>query len=90
MSLKDIINKHGYTGGTEGWFSLEDTKRIRAKGELEELGFRIPIELRKYYDISPEAELVSIKPVPEELKGLEAELLAVWERIHNPEDLTEY
>lgn len=90
MSIKDIIKKHGYTGSTKNWFSLDDTKRIRAKAELEEAGFRIPLELRKYYDINPEAELVNIEPVPEELKGLEAELLAVWERIHNPEDLTEY
>lgn len=59
MSIKDIMRKHGYTGGKKGWFevkepSLEDVRRIVAKGKLEEAGFRIPVELHSLLDISPE------------------------------------
>ncbi len=95
MSIGDLINKYGYTGSKEGWFelkepSINDVKRIVAKGKLEEAGFRIPIELRKYMDITPEGKLVEHKPIPEDLQGLAQELRATWERIHKPEDLAEY
>lgn len=95
MSIKDLIDKYGYTGSKEGWFelkepSIDDVKRIVAKGKLEERSFRIPIELRKYMDITPEGKLVDLKPIPEDLQDMAKELRATWERIHNPEDLTEY
>ena len=95
MSIKDIMRKHGYTGGKKGWFevkepSLEDVKRIVAKGKLEEANFRIPVELHKYMDISPDGELVEIQAIPEELQGLAESVWATWERIHSPEDLSEY
>ena len=95
MSIKDIMRKHGYTGGKKGWFavkepSLEDVKRIVAKGKLEEAGFRIPVELRKYMDISAEGELVELQAIPEELQSLVESVWATWERIHSPEDLSEY
>ena len=57
---------------------------------MEEVGFRIPIELRKYMDISLEGELIEIQTIPEELQGLAEELRATWEHIHNPDDLSEY
>lgn len=95
MSIKDIMRKHGYTGGKKGWFeakepSLEDVKRIVAKGKLEEAGFRIPVELRKYMDINAEGELVELQAIPEELQSLVESVWATWERIHSPEDLSEY
>lgn len=97
MSLKDIIGRYGYKGSKKSWFSvevkdptIEDVKRIVAKGKLEEMGFRIPLELREYMDISPEGELIQLKEIPEELKGGAEELRAVWARIHNKNDLTEY
>ncbi|MGN0160872.1 MAG: hypothetical protein ACI4AQ_05750 [Lachnospiraceae bacterium] len=95
MSIKDIMRKHGYTGGKKGLFeanepSLEEVKKIIAKGKLEEAGFRIPVELHKYMDISPEGELVELQAIPEELQGLADEIRATWERIHSPEDLSEY
>lgn len=95
MSIKDIMRKHGYTGGKKGWFdakepSLEDVKRIVVKGKLEEAGFRIPVELHRYFDISLEGELVEIQAIPEELQGLADEIRATWEQIHSPEDLSEY
>lgn len=95
MSIKDLMRKHGYTGSKKGWFevkepSLEDVRKAVIKGKLEEAGFRIPIELRKYMDISLEGELVEIQAIPEELQGLVKEVRATWEQIHKPEDLTEY
>ena len=95
MSIKDIMRKHGYTGGKKGWFeakepSLEDVKRIVSKGKLEEAGFRIPVELRKYMDINAEGELVELQAIPEELQSLADEVRATWERIHSLEDLSEY
>lgn len=95
MSLKDIMDKYNYTGSKKGWFevkepSLEDVKRIVAKGKLEEASFRIPVELHKYMDISPEGELVEIQAIPEELQSLAESVWATWERIHSPEDLSEY
>ena len=95
MSIKDIMRKHGYTGGKKGWFevkepSLEDVRRIVSKGKLEEAGFRIPVELRKYMDINAEGELVEIQAIPEELQSLVESVWATWERIHSPEDLSEY
>ena len=95
MSIKDIMRKHGYTGGKKGWFeakepSLEDVKRIVTKGKLEEAGFRIPVELHKYMDISPEGELMELQAIPKELQGLAESVWATWERSHSPEDLSEY
>lgn len=95
MSIKDIMRKHGYTGSKKGWFdlkepSLDDVRKAVIKGNLEEAGFRIPIELHKYMDISLEGELIEIQTIPEELQGIAEEVRATWERIHNPEDLTEY
>ena len=95
MSIKDIMRKHGYTGGKKGWFeakepSLEDVKRIVAKGKLEEASFRIPVELHSLMDINAEGELVELQAIPEELQGLADEIRATWERIHSPEDLSEY
>lgn len=95
MSIKDLMRKHGYTGSKKGWFevkepSLEDVRKAVIKGKLEEAGFRIPIELRKYMDISLGGELVEIQAIPEELQGLAKEVRATWEQIHKPEDLTEY
>ena len=95
MSIKDIMRKHGYTGGKKGWFevkepSLEDVRKAVIKGKLEEAGFRIPVELHKYMDINAEGEMVELQAIPEELQVLADEIIATWERIHSPEDLSEY
>ena len=95
MSIRNIVNKYGYTGSKEGWFelkdpSIDDVRRIVVKGKLEEAGFRIPIELRKYVDITIEGKLVELKPIPDDLQDMAKELKATWGRIHNSEDLTEY
>ena len=76
MSLKDILDKYDKNmAPKEGWFtvkdpSLEDVKKVVAKGKLEEKGFRIPLELRKYLNITPEGKLVEIQAVPAELQSL--------------------
>lgn len=80
MSLKDILDKYDKNMmPKEGWFtvkepSLEDVKKAVAKGKLEEKGFRIPLELRRYLDITPEGKLVEIQAVPAELLSLADEI----------------
>lgn len=88
MSIKDILSKHGGKAlNKEGWFevkdpTLEDVKRIAAKGRLEEAGFRIPLELRRYLDISSEeGELIKKQAIPEELRGLADETIAAFKKV---------
>ena len=86
MSIKDILSKHGGKAlNKEGWFevkdpTLEDVKRIAAKGRLEEAGFRIPLELRRYLDISSE-ELIKKQAIPKELQGLADETIAAFKKV---------
>lgn len=85
MGLQDLIKKHDGKFDKKGWFtlkepSLEDAKRIAAKGELEELGFRIPFELRHYLDISPEGDLIEKQEIPQELKSLAEETREAYRR----------
>ena len=85
MGLQGLIKKHGGKFDKKGWFtlkepSLEDAKRIAAKGELEELGFRIPFELRHYLDISPEGDLIEKQEIPQELKSLAEETREAYRR----------
>ena len=90
MGLKELLDKYnnGEKFNKDGWFTLkeptlEDAKRIAAKGRLEDLGFRIPLELRRYLDISAEGELVEKQEIPEELKGLAVETRKAFERVKN-------
>lgn len=85
MGLQGLIKKHGGKFDKKGLFtlkepSLEDAKRIAAKGELEELGFRIPFELRHYLDISPEGDLIEKQEIPQELKSLAEETREAYRR----------
>jgi hypothetical protein len=69
---------------------IETVRKAVIKGRLEDMGFRIPIEIRKYMDISPKGELVEIAPIPAELQSLANEVKETWRQIHDKEDLTEY
>ena len=67
MSLVDLIRKYGGELSKKGWYgvkeppepSLDDVRRIVARGKLEDLGFRVPMELRRYLDLNSE-ELKSL------------------------------
>ena len=89
MGLQELIKKHGGKFDKKGWFTLEDAKRIAAKGELEELGFRVPLELRHYLDISPEGELVEKQEIPQELQSLAEETREAYRRAVNAKDIRE-
>lgn len=65
--------------------TIEDIKRIVLKGKLEDAGFRIPIELRRYMDISSKGELIELEGIPESLKGLTEETRALWHKVHTKE-----
>lgn len=92
--MQDLIKKHGEKFDKKGWFTLkeptlEDAKRIAAKGELEEMGFRIPFELRHYLDISSEGELVEKEEIPPELRSLAEETREAYRRAVNAKDIRE-
>ncbi len=94
MGLQDLIKKHGGKFDKKDWFTLkeptlEDAKRIAAKGELEELGFRVPFDLRHYLDISPEGELVERQEIPQELQSLAEETREAYRRAVNAKDIRE-
>ena len=78
-SIKNISEKGDPT--------IEDIKRIVLKGKLEDAGFRIPIELRRYMDISSKGELIELEAIPESLKGLAEETRALWYKVHKKESL---
>lgn len=92
MGLKDILQKYGGEGlSKKGWYSmkdpsLEDVRRITAKGELEDAGFRIPLELRRYLDISSEGELIEKQEIPQELQSLAAEVRESYRRAKDAEN----
>lgn len=86
MNLQSLIQKYGNKGlNKEGWFkekepTLDEVRRIVAKGELEEAGFRIPYELRRYLDISSEGKLIVKQEIPEELQSLADDTRAAYRR----------
>lgn len=92
MGLKEILKKSGGEKfNMDGWFTLkdptlDDVRRITAKGELEERGFSIPVELRKYLDISPEGELIEKQEIPQELQSLADETREAYRRITGDTD----
>lgn len=62
---------------------IETVRKAVIKGKLEDMGFRIPIEIRKYMDISSDGELVEIAPIPAELQSLANEVKETWRQIHD-------
>lgn len=53
------------------------------------MGFRVPLELRHYLDISPEGELVEKQEIPQELQSLAEETREAYRRAVNAKDIRE-
>ena len=70
----------------EGPGSLDDVRRIVARGKLEDLGFRVPMELRRYLDLNSEGELVEKQEIPEELKSLAEATREAYRRAKDAEN----
>ncbi len=94
MSLVDLIRKYGGELSKKGWYgvkeppepSLDDVRRIVARGKLEDLGFRVPMELRRYLDLNSEGELVEKQEIPEELKSLAEATREAYRRAKDAEN----
>ena len=86
MGLQELMNKYGHKPKMENWVKLKEAD----DKEYTELSFRISPELREYLDINEDRELVELQAIPEELHSLAESVWATWERIHSPEDLSEY
>ena len=94
MSLIDLIKKYGGGLSKEGWYkvkeppevSLDDVRRIVARGKLEDLGFTVPLELRRYLDLNSAGELVEKQEIPEELRGLAEATREAYRRAKDAEN----
>ena len=94
MSLVDLIRISGGELSKKGWYKvkeppepiLDDVRRIVARGKLEDLGFRVPMELRRYLDLNSEGELVEKQEIPEELQGLAAEVRENYRRARDAQN----
>ena len=86
MNLADLIKKYGNRGlKMDGWFtlkdpSLDDVRRAAAIGRLEDAGFRIPVELKNYFAITTDGDLIVKNEIPDKLKGLAEETRAAYLR----------
>lgn len=91
MSLVDLIRKYGGELSKKGWYepkepSLDDVRRIVARGKLEDLGFTVPLELRRYLDLNSAGELVEKQEIPEELKSLAEATREAYRRAKDAEN----
>lgn len=92
MSLVDLIRKYGGGLSKKGWYgfkdpSIDDVRRIVARGKLEELGFIVPVELRRYLDLNSEGELVEKQEIPEELRDMAEATREAYRRAKDAENI---